>query len=130
MEVEVCFSLFSVLYLCLLGGFRGGRGGDRGGGGFRGGDRGGFRGGRGGDRGGGFRGGRGGDRGGFRGGRGGFGDRGGRFVYYFRIVKYCLLGDLLVEEEEAHAVDVVHLEVECVEEELLSSNLIVMKVPL
>ncbi|CAL1274392.1 unnamed protein product [Larinioides sclopetarius] len=59
------------------GGFRGGRGGDRGGGGFRGGrgggDRGGFRGGRGG--GGGFRGGRGGDRGGFRGGRGG--DRGG-----------------------------------------------------
>lgn len=51
------------------GGFRGGRGGDRGG-------YGGFRGGRGGDRGGfgGFRGGRGGDRGGrggFRGGRGG-----------------------------------------------------------
>merc|ERR1712160_83707 len=63
------------------GGFRGGdRSDSRGRGGFRGGgDRGGFRGGRGGDRGGrggGFRGG--GDRGGSRGGRGGSRGRGGR----------------------------------------------------
>ena len=64
------------------GGFRGGRGGERGG--FRGGERSGFRGGEGGERGG-FRGGEGGERGGFRGGerggfRGGFrgnGERGG-----------------------------------------------------
>ncbi|KJA27568.1 hypothetical protein HYPSUDRAFT_74623 [Hypholoma sublateritium FD-334 SS-4] len=64
------------------GGFRGGRGGERGG--FRGGERGGFRGGEGSERGG-FRGGeggergsfRGGDRGGFRGGFRGNGERGG-----------------------------------------------------